>query len=57
VRNRADGTVECLAEGNRPTLERLLEALRRGPGSAEVESVDAEWKPARNDLHGFHVTG
>src|SRR5205807_9329129 len=37
VRNRADGTVECLAEGPRAALEGLLADLRRGPGLAEVQ--------------------
>ena len=55
VRNRADGSVECLAEGPRPALERLLEELRRGPGLAEVSSVDASWEEPGDDLHAFDV--
>ena len=31
VRNRWDGTVEVTAEGDRQDLEKLLQALRRGP--------------------------
>lgn len=57
VRNRADGSVECLAEGPRAALERLLDDLRRGPGLAEVQSVDIHWRPATGDLHGFQVRG
>jgi acylphosphatase len=57
VRNRADGSVECLAEGPRPALERLLDDLRRGPGLAEVQSVDVDWRPPADDLHGFEVRG
>jgi acylphosphatase len=55
VRNRADGAVECLAEGPRPALERLLEELRTGPGPAEVTGVEAEWAPAAGDLPPFDV--
>jgi acylphosphatase len=55
VRNRPDGTVECVAQGQRPALERLLEDLRRGPGMAEVQSVDADWQPPAGDLDGFTV--
>lgn len=57
VRNRSDGAVECLAEGPRPALEQLLADLRRGPGMAEVSSVDVEWQPAKGDLGGFDLTG
>jgi acylphosphatase len=50
VRNRLDGAVECLAEGPRPALERLLEDLREGPGPALVSGVETEWQPATGDL-------
>jgi acylphosphatase len=55
VRNRADGSVECLVVGPRPDLERLLDDLHRGPGLAEVESVDVDWRPPAHDLRGFEV--
>ncbi len=55
VRNRPDGSVECLAEGPRPELEALLAELRRGPRMSSVERVEAEWEPARGDVRGFGV--
>jgi acylphosphatase len=55
VRNRADGTVEVLAEGDRVDLEELLGALRRGPGEAEVERVEAIWSPAQGCPPGFQI--
>jgi acylphosphatase len=57
VRNRADGGVECLAEGPKGALERLLDDLRRGPGLAAVQSVDFDWRPATGNLQGFDVRG
>ncbi len=56
VRNRADGNVECVAEGPRPRLERLLQDLRKGPRSARVGEVEVDWGPARGDLPEFRVT-
>jgi acylphosphatase len=44
-----------LAEGPRPALERLVEDLRRGPGLAEVNSVDAYWEEPGHDLGDFEV--
>jgi acylphosphatase len=41
VWNRADGAVECLAEGDAATLERFGEWLGQGPRLAEVERVEA----------------
>jgi acylphosphatase len=56
VRNRPDGSVECLAEGPRPDLERLLIGLRACPKPALVTEVKADWEPARGDLGDFDVT-
>ena len=56
VRNRGDGSVECVVEGPRPQLERLLVELRRGPRPAEVSSVEVDWQPARGDLPEFGVS-
>jgi acylphosphatase len=55
VRNRPDGSVECLVEGPRPALERLLADLREGPPAADVTGVDAEWRPPAGDLEPFDV--
>lgn len=56
VRNRPDGTVECVAEGSRAALDRLVAALREGPPLARVESVEATFQEARADLPAFGVS-
>ena len=55
VRNRADGSVELTAEGDRPQLDRLVEAARRGPRGAHVDRIDIEWGEARQDLGPFEL--
>ena len=40
VRNRPDGTVEVVATGDAPGLDRLIERIRRGPPASRVDSVD-----------------
>lgn len=45
VRNLADGRVELEAEGDRQTLDRLLDFLRAGPRMARVDGVSVEWLP------------
>ncbi len=55
VRNRWEGSVEVLAEGDRPSLEKLLAALQRGPRAANVTAVHEEWKPPTGEFHDFRV--
>ena len=42
VRNRADGTVEAVAEGEEAVVESFLAWCRRGPERARVDDVEVE---------------
>ena len=54
VRNRADGTVEALAEGDADAVEELLRACRRGPAGAAV-SLIREDLVEPEELAGFEA--
>jgi acylphosphatase len=56
VRNRSDGSVELVAEGERAALDQLLAAARQGPRHARVASVDARWSEAKGGLEPFDLT-
>ena len=56
VRNRPDGAVELVAEGERPVLEQLLVNVRQGPRAADVTRVDAEWQAATGALEPFDLS-
>ena len=55
VRNRWDGTVEVVAEGEREKVARLLNWLHKGPRMAYVEKVDARWLPFSGEFRDFEV--
>ncbi len=55
VRNLADRTVEVVAEGDQAILETFLAYLQRGPNSAQVKQVDADWRAASGDFEHFGV--
>lgn len=40
VRNCPDGSVEVLAAGDAPAVDRVIEAVRLGPPAARVDRVD-----------------
>lgn len=55
VRNRWNGNVEVVAEGEREALGRLLNALHRGPNSANVSQVSANWEEPQGEFTRFSV--
>jgi len=55
VRNRTDGAVETVAEGDRQALERFVNELKTGPPMGWVQSVSVQWQPAENDFVNFVI--
>ena len=55
VRNLWDGTVEADVEGPPDAVESMLEHLRQGPSSAQVEGIDIRRQNPRG-VHGFRIT-
>ena len=56
VRNRPDGAVEAVFEGERADVEALVDFCRHGPRGAEVERIDVAAESAEG-LAGFQVAG
>ncbi|HET7266427.1 MAG TPA: acylphosphatase [bacterium] len=46
VRNLSDGRVEVVADGERPALDALVNALSGGPPGAFVRTVHQDWGAA-----------
>jgi acylphosphatase len=55
VRNRYNGTVETVAEGERSVLETYLVDLKRGPASSNVTNIVEEWSPATQEFDQFKI--
>jgi acylphosphatase len=55
VANGMDGSVRCVAEGPRASLEALLDRLEAGPAGAIVDRVVATWEPPSGSFTSFEV--
>ncbi|AKT36647.1 acylphosphatase [Chondromyces crocatus] len=55
VRNRPDGGVEILAEGEEDQLKELASWAHRGPSAARVERVDVRWRSFSGDYFDFRI--
>ena len=57
VRNRPDGAVEALLEGEEIDIRKVLDWSERGPRRARVDSVTVERKEKLRGLRGFRIVG
>ena len=55
VRNRADGSVELVAEGRRDALQMLRAWARQGPPAARVDEATEEWIEFTNEFSAFRI--
>jgi acylphosphatase len=55
VRNRPDGSVEALAEGEAEAVERFERSIRHGPPGARVEQVEIEHTVPDSRATGFSI--
>jgi acylphosphatase len=55
VKNRADGAVEIVVEGDKKILNKFIDDCRQGPDTAWVEQADIKWLTATGEYVGFEV--
>jgi acylphosphatase len=54
ARNRSDGAVEAVFEGDDEAVDRMVEFVRRGPGHSEIDDVEVVDETPEG-LSGFDV--
>ena len=55
VKNRRDGTVEAVFEGDRDQVDAILEWCREGPPAAKVTDVNVSWEDYTGEFTGFDI--
>lgn len=55
VKNRGDGAVEVVAEGEEEDVKDLLAWTQRGPSTARVEQVDTRWRSYTGEFSEFNI--
>ena len=55
VRNRHDGRVEAVVEGEEEAVRRMVEWCREGSPSARVEGVELSWGEATGEYPDFRI--
>jgi acylphosphatase len=55
AKNKADGSVEVVFEGEKTAVEALLEWCKTGPPYARVEQVEIQWEESMDELDHFEI--
>ncbi len=55
VKNRKDGKVEAIVQGEEKSVEKIVELCKKGPEIAWVENVEVTDQPVAKDLFTFRV--
>ena len=56
VKNKSDGTVEAVLEGDEDSVKSLIDWCREGPPFANVKRVEVKWKKYTGELNAFDIT-
>jgi acylphosphatase len=56
VKNRNDGSVEILAEGEEGMLRQLCMWAERGPSAARVDDVQVRWRAYTGEFADYRIT-
>ena len=56
VRNRPDGTVEAVFEGEQQAVDAILAWCKEGPNLSVVGNVEVTWQDYTAEFKGFDIT-
>ena len=56
VRNKRDGTVEAVFEGQQQAVDAVLQWCQEGPNLAVVKNVEVKWLDFTGELERFDIT-
>jgi acylphosphatase len=55
VRNRRDGSVEAVFEGDQDRVDQIIQWCHRGPSEARVMKVHSTWENYTGEVEDFSV--
>jgi acylphosphatase len=55
VKNKHDGNVEAVFEGEKALVDSVLQWCRQGPPAARIDNVHIDWEPYSGEFTGFSI--
>jgi acylphosphatase len=57
VKNRSDGSVEMVVEGEEDQVKDFLSWAQHGPATARVDKVETKWRSYTGEFSDFRIAG
>jgi acylphosphatase len=57
VRNRPDGSVELVVEGEEDQVKDFLTWAQQGPATARVDKIETKWRSYTGEFSEFRIEG
>ncbi len=55
VKNRNDGSIELMAEGDEDTIKEIVAWAHHGPSAARVDGVEVRWRGYTGEFADFRI--
>jgi acylphosphatase len=55
VKNRPDGSIEVVAEGEEDAIKEIISWAHHGPSAARVDGVDVRWRGYTGEFSDFRI--
>lgn len=55
VKNLRDGRVEAVLEGEKGSVEKMVDWARKGPIWANIDALDVMWEDYQAEFKGFEI--
>ena len=55
VKNLFDGQVEAVLEGEKKSVEKVVNWAKRGPILAKVEKIEIDWQEYKDEFSDFEI--
>ena len=56
VKNRFDGTVEAVFEGDKKQVDQIIKWCRKGPSLSVVSNLEIDWESFSGEFRDFDIT-
>jgi acylphosphatase len=55
IRNLQNGKVEAIFEGEKEKIEKIIQWIKKGPETTQVENIEINWQNYKGEFKNFEI--